>query len=179
MTRYAAFLRGINLGNRRVTNDRLADIIGELDVSDVAPFLASGNVVFDHSGPDGSALEPVFERHLEESLGYPVDTFIRPFAMLDELAGDEALAVRREEGFNPHVIFLRADPSPDARDALTTLEGADDRFDVRGREVVWLRRGKLTDSTIETRHLERALGGVPNTMRNLNTVERIVRKFGG
>lgn len=179
MTRFAAFLRGINLGNRRVTNDRLREVVAELgDVSEVSAFLASGNVVFDGSDADPDTLETTLEGHLEDSLGYPVVTLVRPLDELAILAADEDLEARCGEGFRPHVIFVRSEIGEAARAKLAALEGPDDRFETRGRGVVWLRRGNLSDSTIEPRHLERALDGMPNTMRTLNTVRRIVSKFG-
>jgi uncharacterized protein (DUF1697 family) len=45
--RYVAFLRGINLGRRRATNEGLAAIFGGLGLTNVKTLIASGNVVFD------------------------------------------------------------------------------------------------------------------------------------
>lgn len=179
-TRRVAFLRGINLGNRRITNDRLQAVVEELDVGEVATYQASGNVIFT-APPDvpDRQLEARVERHLQERLGYEVDTLIRRLGELVALAEDEMLVRPAEEGFKAHVIFLRDEVDDERRSALARLEGPDDLFPVRGREVGWLRRGRLTDSTIEARHLEKALGGMANTMRTHATVQRIVRKFGG
>ena len=46
MERYVAFLRGMNLGGRRIKNDELRQCFEELDLSDVSCFRASGNVLF-------------------------------------------------------------------------------------------------------------------------------------
>ncbi|MFL5894015.1 MAG: DUF1697 domain-containing protein, partial [Thermoleophilaceae bacterium] len=46
MPRSAAFLRGINLGRRRVTNADLRSCVEAMGFSDVDVFGASGNVVF-------------------------------------------------------------------------------------------------------------------------------------
>ena len=180
MTRYAAFLRGINLGNRRPKMDALRGHFEAVPgVADVATFLASGNVVFDHSGSeDATVLEATLEDHLERALGYDVDTFVRPLPALARIPELEALDGVRDQGFNPHVIFLRHAPGEAVGGALAALETRDDRFHVAGREVLWLRRGRLSDSSIDQKALERALGGLANTMRNLNTVERLVAKFG-
>lgn len=121
MSRLVAFLRGINLGDRRVTNDELRSH-------------------FENLG-------------LECFSSAPADV-------------------------NVYVTFLReaADDGVDAR--LTELETPDDRFRVEGREVVWLRRGGISDSDISTRDFETALGGSNHTRRNLNTVRRILSKYG-
>ena len=46
MARYVAFLRGMNLGNRRIKNHELRAEFERLGFEEVATFRASGNVVF-------------------------------------------------------------------------------------------------------------------------------------
>ncbi len=46
MFHYLAFLRGINLGKRRIEMARLRTLFVELKFADVATFIASGNVIF-------------------------------------------------------------------------------------------------------------------------------------
>ena len=181
MTRFAAFLRGINLGNRRVKMDELRARFEALDgLENVATFIASGNVVFDQdpAGPavDPRALERRIAAHLEAELGYDVDTFVRELEGLRRIADAEP-AVDAGPDFNAHVLFLH-DPVPaEARGALRALESADDRFHPLGRELLWLRRGRLSDSTIDGRQLEVAVGASTSTMRNLNTLRRMLAKF--
>jgi uncharacterized protein (DUF1697 family) len=183
MPRYAAFLRGINLGSRRVTNDRLAEAFEGPGVANVAPFLASGNVVFDTDSAIRSAgSEAEFARRLAErleaGLGFEVGTFLRPLARLAELAEIPPPRAADHDGFNVHVIFLDRPADPDVARALERLETGDDIFEIHGREVLWHRRGRMSDSEIRTADLDRALGDAGSTMRNMNTVRRIVAKFG-
>lgn len=211
MARVAAFLRGINLGNRRLKMDELRAVFEELGYSGVDTFLASGNVVFEapeeeglHGGkeslrlggpPQGEhplrrkagraspgdlgLLEAAIEAHLERSLGYPVDTFIRSLDVLAELVGRDGLQGLEAEGFKPQVLFLKGPAVEEAADALAALEGPDDRFLNLEREVVWLRRGRLSDAPFPLSELQEALGGGTQTMRTLNTVRRMVRRFEG
>lgn len=143
----------------------------------VATYLSSGNVVFD--GTDEPAdLEPRIEEELETRLGYDVDTFIRALTELAPLVALDGLSAAEADGFKPHVIFLKQEVDDGAARSLAALESSDDVFRPLGREVVWLRRGGLSDSPITHGDLERALGGRTSTMRTLNTVRRIVAKFG-
>lgn len=177
--RLAAFLRGINLGKRRVKSARLREPFEAMGLAGVATFLASGNVVFeDPESPSGPALERKIEARLEAALGFPADTFVRSLAGLADLVGLELLADARDEGFRPHVILTKEEPDAGVRRALAALEGPEDRFRVAGRDAVWLRRGRLSDSSISNRDLEAAFSGSAITMRNLNTIERMVEKFG-
>jgi uncharacterized protein (DUF1697 family) len=47
MTRYAAFLRGVNLGKRTVKSAELKAAFEAMGFADVKTLLASGNVLFD------------------------------------------------------------------------------------------------------------------------------------
>ena len=188
LNRYAAFLRGINLGNRRIKNDELRGHVEAIaGLGRVATFLASGNVAFDltgsaKDGPDSDGLEATIERHLHRVLGYEVDTFVRTFKHLEAVAAADLAASLFPDvagaGWKLHVIFVKTEPGAVGADALRRLETDDDRFEVEGREAYWLRRGGLSDSKLMPVDLERALGVSTSTMRTHNTVARLLAKFG-
>lgn len=179
MSRLVALLRGINLGDRRVKMATLRGHFGEMGLEGVESYQAAGNVIFEPPGRDLAELEAWIEDYLEEALGYPVATFVRPLGRLVELADHPAVPRARDDGFTPHAIFLRREPDDRARDALRALEGEDDAFRPDGREVLWMRRGGVSDAEISPSDLDAALGGPEHTMRKLTTVERIARRFGG
>ncbi len=60
---------------------------------------------------------------------------------------------------------------------MEALSNEDDRFRVHQRELYWLRRGRLSDSTIKDADLARALGKAQVTARNANTVRRLAAKL--
>lgn len=177
MTRYVAFLRGINLGSRRVKMTELRAHVDELELTNVGTFLASGNVIFDRADARPEELQEELEAHLEKRLGFSTEVYLRSMAELDRLATTEGIDRAREDGFTPYVTFLRSEAGEEVRRALARLNGPDDRFDVLGREVIWYRKGRLTDSDITTSDLEAAMGR-DQTRRKLTTVERILKKFG-
>ena len=153
-------------------------------LQDVETFIASGNVVFTAAAKDTrdakavAALERRIERHLEESLGWEVATFVRSVDALVALAGAtpfEGVA----EGHTLSVGFLHAPLPPDAAAALLALGDARNTFAVAGADVWWWTKGKLSESGIEPRHFARALGAIPITMRNVTTVRRLAAKYGG
>ena len=74
MERYVAFLRGMNLGNRRIKNPELAAEFDQLGLLEVATFRASGNVVFGAAGGESrAALAERIETGLLAGLGCEVD----------------------------------------------------------------------------------------------------------
>lgn len=123
-------------------------------------------------------MERAIEAHLADALGYAVDTHVRSLDALVPLTELDGIDAAEADGFKAHVIFLKNPAGDDAAAALAALETDDDRFRVRGREVIWLRRGGLARAPITTADLEAALGTSRQTMRTLGTVARIVKKFG-
>lgn len=177
MSRYAAFLRGMNLGGRRITNDELCGCFAAMGLTDVAAFLASGNVVFASDESDPAALAATIEAELERALDYPVPTFLRSAEEVREIAarqpfGDEELAA--SDG-KPQVAMLAAAPDDEVRRAVLEHATDDDRLAVHGRELHWLPAGRMTDSELDLAAIEKLLGGW--TMRTANTISRLVKKY--
>lgn len=74
---YIAFLRGINLGKRRVKNDQLLNIFTSLGFDGVKVLIASGNVLFTAVDSDESCVASTIEKALADRLGFNVDTLLR------------------------------------------------------------------------------------------------------
>lgn len=178
MRQYIAFLRGINVGGHRVKMNRLRELFEELGLSDVSTFIASGNVLFCTDSEDLEVLRDRIERHLCRGLGYEVATFLRSPKQLDEIAAFRAPGPR-SEGASDHstyVILLPGFASDTLRSSLQGLRTEMDEFIVSGTEVYWQIRGKLSESPLFGRGLDGALGGVPTTTRNVNTIRRLAAK---
>jgi uncharacterized protein (DUF1697 family) len=176
--RLVAFLRGINLGKRRLTNDRLREVVEAAGLDGVAVYQAAGNVVFDDPGGTPDAVARALEGHFEGALGYRVDTFVRSMAELRAAVAWVAPREAQSDGFKVHLLFLREAPGAEAGRRLRGLETDDDRFAVRGREIYWFRRGGLGTASISAFEPGGITDGETGTMRTLGTVRRIVEKFG-
>ena len=179
MPRYVALLRGINVGGHRIKMDILRGFFEELEYTEVDTFITSGNVIFSSTTRSSSKLERRIEQHLQERLGYEVATFVRT---LDELkavtlfeASDE---VEKGSGDSAYVVFLPGAADAAMRDRFTGLQSATDRFQFGRRKVYWFVRGKLTESPLFVTGITKATGSVPNTMRNITTVRKLVVKYG-
>jgi uncharacterized protein (DUF1697 family) len=74
-------------------------------------------------------------------------------------------------------VFVATPPAPELVDRLLAASGATDDFEVRGREVYWLVRGRFSDSKFSGALLERILG-MPATVRGAPTVRQIAARYG-
>lgn len=176
LLRRIAFLRAINVGGHTVKMDRLRALFEELGFTGVETFIASGNVVFDSpEEEDARALEERIERHLEESLGYAVATFLRSPA--EVRAAAEHRPFPEAAGVVLSVAFLKDAPGAEARERVAALRTETDDFHFHGRELYWLRHGRVSESKITGATLEKALGRVPATVRNVTTVRRLAEKY--
>ena len=173
---YVAFLRGMNLGGRRIRNEELAAEFEALGLSDVACFRASGNVVFASEEEDEATLTVQIEAGLGEALGYAVPVFLRDGAEMRAIAAHEpfdSAAVVASKG-KLQVALLPAPPGDSASKDALALATDDDRLAIEGRELYWLPSAGISESDLELKALEAAVG--PWTMRTVGTVDQIVAK---
>jgi len=174
MPRYIALLRAINVGGHVVKMDRLRTLFEELGFSDVSTFIASGNVLFETPSKDVAAIATQIEEHLMQALGYDVVTFIRTPKQVEKIAELQPFPATEVDvaGTGLYVGFLCKAPTPSAREKLMKLCSKENEFRVREREVYWLVRTKLSDSSFSGSKMERVLG-MPMTMRNITTVQKL------
>jgi uncharacterized protein (DUF1697 family) len=176
-TRYAAFLRGMNLGGRRLGNEALRAAVESLGFTEVAAFLASGNLALTASGEAPREIARRLEEGLATALGYPVPTYVRSAAEVHAIAGRRPFppaAIARTAG-KLQVALLAAAPAAAARRAVLALATDDDRLAFGPRELYWLPREGVAQSELDWRRLEAALG--PTTVRIRRTVERMAAKL--
>ena len=177
MTRYVAFLRAINVGGHTVRMDALKRHFEMWGGKNVETFIASGNVVFDMSRRDPNAAERAIEAHIEKALGYPVVTYLRSIPELAAVAAHAPFPQHEyERGGRLFVGFMKSAATRSVARALAALRTDIDDLAVEGREVYWLRRSQLMASLATGPAIEKTLGSLI-TMRNVNTVRRLAKKY--
>jgi uncharacterized protein (DUF1697 family) len=178
MARYAAFLRGINVGGHRITNDELRAACEAVGLEDVATFRASGNVIFTAGdGQDPKAIVDRIETGLGGTLGYEVPVFLRTAAEVTAIAGHQPFPAELVEASagKLQVSLLAATPSAQARKTVLALADDEDRLAIRGRELYWLPSGGMMESELDQDAIEAALG--LSTRRTKGTMEQVAAKF--
>ncbi len=175
MARYAAFLRGMNLGRRRITNPELCAAFEALGLEEATAHQASGNVVFDTRMQKTAALERKIEKGLGTELGYEVATMVRPLEEVAKLAVppfDDAMLAKAGK---PQIMILQKAPSAATQGEVMAFDAVDDRLCFAHGALYWLPAGKITDSTLDLRAIQKLVG--VNTMRTTGTLARLTKKF--
>lgn len=172
MPRYAAFLRGINVGGTRIAKDDLCAPFAALGLEDVTTFRASGNVVFDGPRESATKLARRIEERLARDLGFTrAVTFIRTAAEMRALAADDPIP--RKAGQKLHVMFCLKKPPKSVLEYATET----DPLVIGKSELYWGPQGRMLDSDIDLKAIEKLIG--PMTMRTKDTVDQIAARFFG
>jgi uncharacterized protein (DUF1697 family) len=176
MERYVAFLRGMNLGNRRIKNEELRAEFEALGFEDVATFRASGNVIFAATRQSEDALRRTIERGLGDALGYEVPVFLRSCAEVAAIAAQKPFAgnlVEVSKG-KLQVTLLPEKPPAAARKKVLALATDEDQLAIASRELFWLPGGGTIESELDLKAIDKALG--KGTQRTMGTIEQIAAK---
>jgi uncharacterized protein (DUF1697 family) len=168
--RYAAFLRGINVGGTRVTKDDLCAPFSALGFEEVTTFRASGNVIFEAPRESATKLAKRIEDALAKELGFTrAVTFIRTAAEMRALAADDPFPRRQDQKL--HVMFTLKKPPA----KVVELATKSDQLKIGKKELYWAPEGRMVDSELDLEAVEKLIG--PNTVRTKGTVDQIAERW--
>ena len=122
MTRYAALLRGINVGGINIKMADLRNTFADLGFENVKTVLASGNVLFDSDRDDVPALKSEIEAGLRAEFHYEAWVFVLDLDTVRQIVDDYPFDPERE-GWHPYVLV-----TPE-REVLDTLLSIQDELD--------------------------------------------------
>lgn len=170
MTRYAAFLRGVNVGGVKL---RMADVAATLTAAGFAgtrTVLASGNVVFDAAG-DPESLRARAEAALRADFGYAAWVLVYDIGHLQAIVDDYPFD-REAPGQHSYVTFVS---DRGVLDELAALDPVADERTARGDGVLYWQVPKgatLTSAVGATMGNRRYTPST--TTRNLRTLGKVL-----
>jgi uncharacterized protein (DUF1697 family) len=173
MTRYAAFLRGVNVGGVSLKMAEVAQALEATGFTNVRTILASGNVLLDSSsGVD--AVRKKAEKALRDTFGY--DAWVLAYDLEAVRSISERFPFEREvDGHHSYVTFVT---DPDLLDELADLgddAAADEKIE-RGEGVIyWQVPKKATLDSAIGKTMGKKRYKSATTTRNLRTVEKVLR----
>ena len=173
MTRYVAFLRGVNLGpTNKVAMPRLRAMAEELGYREVRSYINSGNLLFRATGTDLELTEAL-EQAITAEFGLRIDVAVRTEAQLRTLL--EQNPFPDGDPSRVTVAFLTRRPPPEAEQRVAALAGGQEPFVFAGLEV-WVNYRQGQGNSKLAAQFAKAVG-VSSTVRNLRTVTKVVELF--
>jgi uncharacterized protein (DUF1697 family) len=173
VTRYAAFLRGVNVGG---VNLKMADVAAAFEdagFTAVTTVLASGNVVFD-SAAEPASVRTTAERALRGRFGYDAWVLVYDTETVSAISAAYPFA-REVDGHHSYVTFVS---DPEVLDELAALaaDAPPEEKIARGDGVVYWQVPKT--ATLKTT-LGVTMGKKryksSTTTRNLRTLDKVLR----
>ncbi len=173
MTRFATFLRGVNVGGVTLKMAEVASALTAAGFTEVRTVLASGNVLLE-SASGVAAVRKKAEAALRERFGY--DAWVLAYDIDTVRAIDEAYPFEREvDGYQSYVTFVTDATVLDELTALADDAGPGEKIS-RGDGVVYWQvpKGATLDSTIG-KTMGKPRYKSSTTTRNLRTLAKVLR----
>lgn len=172
--KWAAMLRGINLGKRTLLK---ADLIGAAEDAgyrDARTLLASGNLVFEAGDAKAETIERTLHEAVAARTGIKSEVFVRNLAQIEKLIEVNPFPeVGRERGSQLLVIF-HAEPVPKAEIArIAQAYDGPERLEAVGHELFIDYPEGMGRSKLDPAMAKMKLKLPRGTGRNWNTVTKL------
>lgn len=173
MTIWVAFLRGVNLGKRRMKMAELKAACEAMGLTQVKTILASGNVRFETG--DAGGLKGKLEDGLSQAFDFRIGVILRSAAEIEAMIGEAPFdKVAPEADVALHVLLTHQtlDPRPDLSGLSEYIEVP--RIDEREIYFVAHRQpnGRYTEGLDKLGPM--LPKGIEVTMRNWNTMLKVL-----
>ena len=174
--RFFVFIRAINVGGRRMTNDELLGPFMRPGFEDVAAYQAAGNVTFRCEDPEAAQperLSPV----LTEAYGFEPVIFLRTAGDIRSIVEADPFSADDLSGTDGRVQVSLMQSVPDEVSVADVLNlvPQEDRIVFAGKEWFWLPKTGVSDSELPVGTIEKIVG--PMTIRTHGTLSRMFLKF--
>jgi uncharacterized protein (DUF1697 family) len=168
MPRYAALMRGINVGGKAKL--AMADLRAALEgagYENVQTYIQSGNVAFDTKRTAPATLAKAIEKLIASACGVDCTVVVRTAGEMAKVAAAHPFPKSAPPKF---VYVMFCDKAP--RKKLEVPAGSTEQFVVAGNDIYGYYPDGYGTTKVGNTYLERQLG-VRVTARNWNTVQKL------
>lgn len=173
MTRYVAFLRGINVGGHNIIKkETLQNAFTSLGFTNVSTYKQSGNVIFETNSKDPETNQKAIQEKLSQLIGGDIVVFLRTMAQLKELIKSNPFTSKGTEG-NSFLITFTSSKQTNSTLPIKIPKSTAEIIHIKDFEAYSITRGHgdggKPNPFIESKFKTQA------TTRNLNTIKEIVQ----
>ena len=175
MTRYVAFLRGINVGgHHKVPMAELRKVLEGIGFCGVKTLLASGNVLFEAEKQSSKGLSNIMEDALEKKFGFQIGTIVRAGSDLAKMVQSQPFKnVNVGTQIRLYVTFLSKKTKSDLKIPYTSPDKSFRILSVTPTAVFSVLDVTKTHTTDAMKIVEKEFGKNVTT-RNWNTILKMV-----
>ena len=173
--KYCAFLRGVNVNGTTMKMADVCDVFSKAGVENVNSILASGNILF-QSNKNVSELKTLLENEMSKAFNYEAFLFIKSETVLKGIL--ENCPFEKNKDLHSYVFIAEEKESQEILQEYQVCNHQENE------------KGNLVDSTfywqiLKQETLNSEFGKILGkkkfkdkfTSRNINTIEKIVKKF--
>jgi uncharacterized protein (DUF1697 family) len=173
VTRYAAFLRGVNVGGVNLKMAEVAKALEDAGFTSVRTILASGNVLLE-SRAEVDTVRSKAEKALRDAFGY--DAWVLAYDVDTVRAISAAYPFEREvEDRHSYVTFVTDGQLLDELAALADDAGADERIERGDGVIYWQVPNTKTLETTIGKTMGKKRYKSATTTRNLRTIDKVIK----
>lgn len=172
---YVAFLRGINVGGRVIKMAELKACLEAAGFGDVVTYLQSGNVVFTSDEEDATNVRSKMESAVGEKFGYEAIIFVYPQEELVRIINSCPFP-NSDENHHTYVVLVPPESELVFDAAIKTPDTSVEQVKPGKHCLYWrVARGKTLETSFAKQLNSTKLKPL-NTVRNLNTLQKMVDK---
>lgn len=175
MIKYVAFLRGINVGGRKLIKmDALRSVFESIGFKNVRTYIQSGNVVFETARKDPVSLKSKVEKQLLQSFGHEVDVILMAYQDLAGIVKRDPFKQIKQDDVVLFVTLLSTAPSASLKLPLPSTTENLDVIALHDRAAFIVARRKKTGLFAFPNNFIEKQFGVVGTTRNWSSLRKIV-----
>ncbi|MCX6241352.1 MAG: DUF1697 domain-containing protein [Bacteroidetes bacterium] len=177
LNRYVAFLRGVNVGGKKVIKmEELNRIFIGAGYTGIKTLIQSGNVLFNANTNNHATLKSELENILRKELGYKVEVFLLPFNdVIDIFNSDPFRKVNKDEKKKFYISLFSGNPGKQAELPVFSEKGDLEVLKIKKNRAFILSREIDGKFGFPNAFIEDITGSAATT-RNWNTIAKLVKE---
>ena len=173
MPRFAAFLRGVNVGGKnKLPMKDLVALFEKAGATDVRTYVQSGNVVFDAPARAAGGLAASITQLVATKFGHAPVVILRTKDELEAAIEANPFLARNPDLGRLHVMFLADEPAAERAASLDPNRSPGDEYALAGRDIYLYLPGGVATSKLTNAYFDAKLKTV-STGRNWRTVTSV------
>lgn len=175
MTKFVAFLRGINVGGRIIKMADLRICFEKMGFKNVSTILQTGNVLFESKENEVKKLKQQIEAALTATFGYPAKVQVYEIDKLRKIVA--AYPFDTSQDAQHYVLFLEDNLATQLAAEAIDLDPKVEAIKASDPVVYWhVQKGMTIKSRFALKYQTKAKYRTSSTNRNIKTLQKIIAK---